>query len=524
MNAALEHLFAGRFRATGMIKRGLGVETFLGTDLAEAREVVIKLASAGDVSASAQQRLEHEAGVLREVRSPWLTPLLHFGRENGLVFFVTPFVSGITLEERLRSGPLSLDQALAVARCVFLALEEAHERGVLHRDVKPSNVIVAERSPMDGATLIDFGLARSARLEGSIRDQPVGTARYVSPEQAGLLRHDVGPRSDLYSAGAMLFECLAGRPPFLGETVPLLLRQHLTERPPELRALGVSVPRAVDELIQRLLRKDPRERYQSAQAVLTDLEAIGAALHGGMAEPELVLGLHDRRSVISEPAFVGRQKELDALGAAFERARRGSGGLVAVESESGGGKSRLLDEFALEAARRGALVLRGQSLDQVTPRPLEALAGVMAGLVASAGEEPGLGAAVRERVGEFAAAAVTALPDLSQILGEQPAVELGPEVHGQARSLAALIAVLDALGSQMRPAVILLDDCQWADELTAKLLAERDRWPANSHTLVVVAFRSEEVGPAHPLRAAGASQRLAPWRRRFSKGWSRQGP
>ena len=279
MNAALEHLFAGRFRATGMIKRGLGVETFLGTDLAEAREVVIKLASAGDVSASAQQRLEHEAGVLREVRSPWLTPLLHFGRENGLVFFVTPFVSGITLEERLRSGPLSLDQALAVARCVFLALEEAHERGVLHRDVKPSNVIVAERSPMDGATLIDFGLARSARLEGSIRDQPVGTARYVSPEQAGLLRHDVGPRSDLYSAGAMLFECLAGRPPFLGETVPLLLRQHLTERPPELRALGVSVPRAVDELIQRRVPQFPFGPSEPAQQAAVHPSRQGEIRH-----------------------------------------------------------------------------------------------------------------------------------------------------------------------------------------------------------------------------------------------------
>src|SRR6267142_527995 len=176
MIVALEHLFAGRFRATGLIKRGLGVETLLGTDLAKAREVVIKVASAGDVSASAQQRLEHEASVLREVRSPWLTPLLHFGREDGLVFFVTPFVSGTTLEARLCSGPLSLDEAaFTVARCVFLALEEAHERGVLHRDVKPSNVIVGERRPVDEATLIDFGLARSTRLEGSIRDQPVGT-------------------------------------------------------------------------------------------------------------------------------------------------------------------------------------------------------------------------------------------------------------------------------------------------------------------------------------------------------------
>src|SRR5207245_8514953 len=135
------------------------------------------------------------------VRSPWLTPLLHFGRENGVVFLVTPFVPGMTLESRLRSGPLSLGEAFAVARCVFLALEEAHERGVLHRDVKPSNVIVGERSPIDQSTLIDFALARSARLEGAIRDHPLGTERYSSPEQPGRWRDDVRPPSALAAGG-----------------------------------------------------------------------------------------------------------------------------------------------------------------------------------------------------------------------------------------------------------------------------------------------------------------------------------
>src|SRR5258706_510318 len=399
MHATLEPVFAGRFRASRLLKRGLGVETFLGTDEPEDREVIIKAARAGEVSPGAQQRLEHEASVLREVRSPWLTPLLHFGRQDGWVFLVTPFVSGITLESRLRSGPLLLEEAFALAQCVLLALEEAHDRGVLHRDVKPSNVIVDERPP--------------------------------------------------------------------------------------------------------------RERYQSARAVLGDLDAIRTALDGGTAEPELVLDLQDRRSAISEPAFVGRQAEIEVLGAAADRARAGHGGLVALEAESGGGKSRLLDEFALHAARQGVLVLRGQSLDQVTPRPLEALAGAAADLVAAVRAEPALGAAVRARVGEFATAAVTALPELSEILGEQLPVSLGLEAHGEARALAALIAVLDALGSPTRPAAILLDDCQWADELTLKLVAERYRRTAESHTLVVVAFRSEEVGPSHPLRPAAASQRLA---------------
>jgi len=508
MRSGEQSVFGGRFRATRLLKEGLGIETMLGTDLAASGEVIIKLARAGEVSPGAQQRLEHEAAVLRDVRSPWLTPLLQFGRQETGTFLVTPFVQGSTLEVRLTRGPLSVDETLALGRCLFAALREAHDRGVLHRDVKPSNLIVDESPPLRRATLIDFGLARSSRLQSSIRDQPVGTVRYMSPEQAGVLRHDVGPRSDLYSAGVVLFECIAGRPPFLGDNVSNLLRQHLAARPPELRSLGVAVPRALDELIKRLLRKDPAERYQSAEAVLADLEEIGAALSRGVAEPELVLGLRDRRRTISEPAFVGRRAELEVFDATFETARGGRGGLIVVEAESGGGKSRLLDEFALHAAQRGAWILRGQSLDQKARRPLEALAGVVGELVAAAKGEPGFGTLVGERLGESAPAAMTALPELAAVLGEQPAISLGPEAHGEARTLAALVALVEAVGSRTRPAVILLDDCQWADELTLKVLAERQIRGWESYTLVVVAFRSEEVPEAHLLRNLAASVSL----------------
>src|SRR5207302_11460652 len=139
-----------------------------------------------------------------------------------------------------------------------------------------------------------------------------GTVPYMSPEQAGLLGPAVDERSDLYSAGVVLFECLAGRPPFQGEDVGEVLRQHLTVRPPELRSLRVRVPRALDELVQRLLRKDPPDRYQSAEAVLAALFLIADALDGGQPEPPLVVGLHAHRRTLPQPAFVGRQDALAA--------------------------------------------------------------------------------------------------------------------------------------------------------------------------------------------------------------------
>jgi two-component system sensor kinase len=512
-------VFHGRFRVLHPLKKHNGVETLLGRDLQDDQLVVIKVASGEAISSSARLRLEHEAQVLRNVRSPWFAPLLHLGRDDGRLYMVLPYLPGISLEQRLTGGPLSVTDTLTVGRCLMTALGEAHRHGVLHRDLKPSNIIVDPGEPLSRATIIDFGLARSIHLDASIRDQPVGTARYMAPEQAGSLDLPVDERSDLYSAGVVFFECLAGKVPFTGENIGEVLRQHLTARPPELRGLGVRVPRALDEVIQRLLRKDPRDRYQSAEAVLADLAAIAEARERGVQDPDLVVGLSDRRPTLTEPAFVGRAEQLETLDSQLKQASAGRGGLVLVAAESGGGKTRLLAEFGQRGARQGFWVLRGQALDQVGQKPFQALSGVVAGLT-QALADPGLAGRLRERLGDHLEAACSALPELAEVLGAQPTVALGPETFGQARSLEALAALLDALGKADRPALVLLDDCQWADELTLKLLAKigggrREPGGANSdpttrhtphatHLLLVAAYRSEEMTAAQVLRGGQA--------------------
>src|SRR5439155_7549920 len=135
-------------------------------------------------------------------------------------------------QARLRQGPLSAIDAITLGRGLLTALGEAHAHDILHRDVKPANLIVDEGAPLREATLIDFGLARSTNLDVSVRDQWVGTAQYLSPEGAGLLDQEVTTCSDLYSAGIVLFECLAGHPPFQGKSVGEVLRQHMTVHAP----------------------------------------------------------------------------------------------------------------------------------------------------------------------------------------------------------------------------------------------------------------------------------------------------
>ena len=410
-------ILGGRYEVLRILKSGLDTETLLASDLTNRSTVVIKTAAADSFSATARMRLEHEAHVLAQIKDEQFTPLLEYGATDDQLFLVMPFVPGITLQERLRRGPLDVADAITLSKSLLVALAAAHERGVLHRDVKPANVIVDEATPLRNATLIDFGLALSTKLDPSLREQWVGTAQYLSPEGAGLLDQEVSDCSDLYSLGIVLFECLAGRPPFQGGSVGEVLRQHITVQPAELRSLGLRISRALDEVIQRLLRKDPRDRYQSAQAVIADLNVIANALEHGEAEPALVVGLHDRRHTLTEPAFVGRGQELAALNAQLERTQSGHGGLVLLEAESGGGKTRLLAEFALRGVQQGAWILRGQGLDQAAQRPFQLLTGVADGLIAAAQLEPGVEDKIRAALGDQRDAVCSAIPELAKLFG-----------------------------------------------------------------------------------------------------------
>lgn len=470
--------------------------------------MVVKTRTAAHVTPVLEALLEHEAHVLSQLDSDWIAPLLDIGRHQDLLYLVMPYVEGTSLAQRLQDGPLTPGETLAVGSDLFRALRDAHDLGILHRDVKPSNVLVTGGDGISGALLIDFGLAWSSHLDARVRDRAAGTVRYMSPEAAGSIDVEPDERADLYSAGVTMFEALAGMPPFPGPTVGELLRQHLSDPVPELRARGVEAPRALDEVVQRLLRKDPRDRYGSADAVVSDLEALMSAMEAGEDDPAIVVGVAERRSTLAEPMFVGRRQELDAVRTALDEAAAGDPQLVLLEAPSGGGKSRLLAEVAKDVAQSGSLLLRGQGLDQAAPRPFQLLAGVAADVLDLADADPEVAAVLSQHIGEHAQAVVDVLPLLAELL-DVPAESLGPEEHGQARSVRALGQFLSALGHLDRPVVIVLDDCQWADELTLKVL--RTWWDEHGEQgqlIVIAAFRSEEVAAGHTLRRIRGAEGL----------------
>jgi two-component system sensor kinase len=497
--------FVDRYLVTRVVHASPRAITLIATDTVYDDTVVVKVFPGQSVSAGLRVRLEQEASILRTISVPWLAPLRDIDYVRECLYLAWPFVPGVTLQSRLRQGSLSLADTLMTGHCLLAALDEVHSRGMLHRDIRPTNIIVSAESPISRAVLIDCDLARATQVDASSPDQRLEISRYRSPEQAGSLDCTLGGPSDLYSLGVVLFECLAGRPPFGGSNVGEILYQHMTAKPPELRSLGLDVPRALDELIQRLLRKDPRDRYQSAGAAIGDLAFIAEAIGRGVRDPACVIGAFDRRPTLTEPAFVGRHAELQILHNQVARTCQGRGSLVFVEGESGGGKTRLFTELGLYATQNGVIVLRGQGSEQIGQHPFEVLNGIVQQLIATTHDDSSIAQAVSERLGDHRDAASAAVPELARALGWEETNALGPEAFGEKRTIEALARFLDALGSPQRPALVVLDDCQWADELTIKLIAH---WQAThddpergaGHVMLVVAFRSEEVGVEHLLR------------------------
>lgn len=506
--ATARPLVAGVYEAERCLRRSGGTEAWLARDVRTSTRVIVKSIDVAGLPVGARLRLEHEQSVLAALRGSELIPFREIVRDGGRWHLVRDYVEGRSLEQRIGDGPLGVSGTVAVGRAVLAALAAAHAAGVFHRGVRPSNLILTSDFA-GGATLLDVGWAVAQQAtagEGSIE-----TALYLSPEQAGLLDYDVAEPSDLYSAGVLLFECLAGRPPFDRTTVGDVLFQHMTTPVPRLRQIGVEVPRALDDIVQRLVRKDPRDRYQSAAAALADVERLAEALAGGNPDPELVIGLRDRRHTLTEPAFVGRREEIERLAACIREAQAGRGLVAVVEGESGGGKSSLLTELSQRAIEEGLWVFRGQGSTQVGQRPFQVLEGVAGGFLLVSRSDPAWFDGVRHQLGDHAEAVASALPQLAAALRPARPELLGPEAFGETRSVEALSRFLESLGTPERPALVVLDDCQWADAMTMRLVA---RWHARRqhdqacHVLLVIGFRSEEVAAEHPLRRIDADAKM----------------
>jgi tetratricopeptide (TPR) repeat protein/tRNA A-37 threonylcarbamoyl transferase component Bud32 len=305
LRGRLEAALAGVYTFQRELGGGGMSRTYLAVEQALNRRVVVKVLAPELLAGISVERFRREVLLAAQLQHPHVVPVLTAGDAGGLPWFSMPYVDGDSLRQRLERGPLGTGEVISILRDVARALAYAHGHGIVHRDIKPDNVLLSAGS----ATVTDFGIAKAisaARTDGGSHHATltqigtsIGTPTYMAPEQAAA-DPDADHRVDIYAFGVMAYELLAGQPPFHGTTPARLLAAHMSETPRDLRSSRSDTPPALADLIMTCLAKDPEARPQQARDIARVLEtvttsgdaaAVPAALRGGRIPVGKALGL-----------------------------------------------------------------------------------------------------------------------------------------------------------------------------------------------------------------------------------------
>ena len=494
---------AGRYQVKRFLGEGGRKRVYLAHDTRLDRDVAFSLIKTEGLDASGLARVRREAQAMGRLGShPHIVTVHDIGDEDRQPYIIQEFMEGGSVQDIVDQTPdhrLPIDQSLQIAAEVCQALQHAHDRGIIHRDVKPGNIwLTADPSASSGqaiARLGDFGLAVAIDLSRLTQaGMMVGTVAYMPPEQA--LGGKVDTRSDLYGLGATLYEMVCGRPPFSGHDPVAVISQHLNTPPVAPSFHNPSLPPALNALILKLLAKNPQDRSSSADEVLAALQTLRDQIQQGevvaAAEPAAAAPI----GRVAWGTFVGREREMEQLKERLTDAFSGLGSVVMVVGDAGIGKTRLLQEFATYARLRGAQVLWGAAYEGEARLPYGPFAEALRDYVSRTSVET-----LRLAVTEGSSVLAPLAPELKVKLADLPEP---PPVAAEAEAYRLFQEVTGFLknASTSAPLLLVLEDLQWADKGSCSLLQHLARRLAGSRLLLAISCREAELEPSHPIREA----------------------
>ncbi|WNG52123.1 AAA family ATPase [Archangium minus] len=470
--------------------------------------VVVKMPVTPHTGAREVERYRREHTILNRLRDVrGVAKTLGCEQSQGRPVLLLEGAAGKALSECV-GRPMDVAQFLELAISLASTLADIHRHGVIHKDLKPSNIVLL---PSGDTRIIDFGTALLQTVEHvDAASTPLieGTPAYMSPEQTGRMNRSVDHRSDLYSLGVTFYELLTGTLPFHGRDALEWFHAHMAQlpRPPHERVPGL-LP-VLSAIVMKLLAKVAEERYQSADGLKADLTRCRDDLRRGVCE-EFPLGAHDISPHFQMPQrLYGRDVQVATLVGAFERiAQGGSPELVLISGYSGIGKSSVVHELYRPVAQRRGIFLQGKFDQFQRGIPYATLAQAIRGLVQQllAGTDSEL-EAWRERLrmaweghGQLL---VELVPQLELVVGKQPPLQELPPSEAQTRFNRVFQRFLGAVSTSEHPLVLFLDDLQWADSASLRLIQHLITHPDTPPLLLVGAYRDNEVSPSHPLMLA----------------------
>ena len=468
--------------------------------------VLIKGPASSQQSMQELAEIRHEHEITRDLEIDGVLRSEELAQcENGWALILEN-TDALPLRKLMDSARLDLPDSLKVAVSLIGILKEVHRQGILHKMINPFNIFV---DPGSGTVkLSGFGLATRLPRENpnTLSPQLSGeTLPYISPEQSGRMNRPLDYRSDFYSLGATLYELFTGRVPFGSREAMEIIHAHIARQPLPPDEIEPQIPRVLSRLVMKLMAKRAEARYQSHSGLSADLLTCVEQFEKQGSLIDFPLGRQDvPKELQIAPGLYGREDEIAALEAALERVSQGATEMMLVSGSSGVGKTALVGEIYKSVAQKNGFFISGK-FDQLRNNiPYSALIQALRGLIREVSVEEKSGrerwkSRIQAALGPNGQLVTRVIPELEQMIGPQPPLlEMGAQ-EARNRFTAVLLDFISVFCEKTHPLVIFLDDLQWVDADTLKLVERIAQNPEKKPLLFLGAYRDNEVEADHRL-------------------------
>jgi len=489
--------------------------------------VVIKTPKSDLTDARTFAQLHHAYAVASDIDIPGVIKHYALERTSNRIALVMEYFSQITLKKLINTNSLDLKKCLIIGIQLADALDKLHRNKIIHKDIKPSNILVNPETLE--IKLIDFGISTRLSIEKTDYTTPrmvEGSLEYISPEQTGRMNRPVDYRTDYYSAGITLYHMLTRSLPFESMDDPIaIVHAHLARQALPPSKVDSTIPKTISNIVMKLIAKNAEDRYQTAHGIKADFLECQKGLDMNGTVPDFKVGQFDISDIFNIPQkLYGREKEIDDLLCAFERINRSSqkvdnvgtissgafgiqtakAEMILVAGYSGIGKSVLVQEIHKSIVSLRGYYTHGKFDQFKRDIPyiaiIQAFSELVRQILTETNEELSRWRfELLEALGPNGQVIIDVIPSLERIIGPQPPVpELAP-IESQNRFNFVFRKFIRVFASHQHPLVIFLDDLQWADSGSFKLIQTFITDPETSHLLLIGAYRDNEVDSGHPL-------------------------
>ena len=502
------------YKITSLVYHGECTKIFRGLRLSDQTSVILKLLSNDYPTSDELHRLQKEFQLGKQVEGKYVVNYVEIIPHKAGKLIVLEDDNAIALQEAFQTKNFSLDRFFDIAIQLVEGLQEIHNAGIRHGNINPKNIVYLPE--FHSIKYIDFSFSAFYREQSLViyeeaiapfdnNEQLVGALEYIAPEQTGRLGRSIDERADYYSLGITLYEILTSQLPFNANESIALIYQHIASQAKPLHELNATIPEILSEIVLKLISKNPEERYQTLHGLCFDLKKCRDFISKGGHE-KFQLAENDLSSAfkISQKMY-GRKKESETLQAAFNRTVLPRTEVVLISGYSGIGKSMLVGEVQKNVILHKGYFISGKFAQLNRNVAYSAITQAFQGLIHQILSEcdqkiSKWNKALIEALGPNGQIIIDIIPELELLISKQPNVQpLGP-TETQNRFNYVFQRFINIFARKEHPLILFLDDLQWADLASLKLIEFLITTAQDNCLLFIAAYRANEIGPAHPAQ------------------------